>query len=130
MKGGIGMKRGGGGESPQRAAVAKPIGSPAAQQAPKQRRAGKGAGDAAKGGTATPPGLADVAIHTPPRAAQAGGGEGAPGAGCAADEVLAYVIRSERAQKELVEDLEQRTAEHVNQFRQEMHERFFRPTIS
>ena len=118
MKGGIGMMRGSGGDSPQKAAAAKPIGSPAAWQAPKLRRAGKGAGDAAQGGTATPPGLADVAIHTPPRLADAaGGGEGGPGAGCTADEVLAYVLRSERAQKELVEDLEQRTAEHVNQFR-------------
>ena len=125
MKGGTSLKRGSGaGDSPQTPAAVKPIGSPATRQPPKKDRAGKGAGDAAKGSTATPPSLADVAIHTPPLVAPAGGGVGAPEDGCAADEVLAYVLRSELAQKELVEDLEQRTAEHVNQFRQEMHERF------
>ena len=34
---------------------------------------------------------------------------------------MAY-LRSELAQNELVDDLEQRTAEHFNQFRQEIHE--------
>ena len=80
MKGGTSLKRGSGGDSPQKAAAVKPIGSPATRQPPKKGRAGKGSGDAAKGSTATPPGPGDApgpgggAIYMPPRAEQAGGG--------------------------------------------------------
>ena len=129
MKGGQSLKRSGAVTTPQKPVTALPVGSPAVLQPPKKNRGGKAGGGTAQpgtgkgSGTATPPGLSlgDMPIHTPPpRTGQADASD--PEVDCTAAEVMAYVLRGERAHKDLVEDLEQRTAHSFNVFRQEHHE--------
>ena len=128
MKGGNGTKRSSGAGpagafdgSPQRAATAAPIGSPAAASVPK-RRPGKGY-------TTPPRASSDVVLFTPPGAQPPPGipqpSAGAiPQAGCSLEELRVFTLFASNFNKDATEDLERRIAEQTNAFRQEVHERF------
>ena len=124
MKGGNGTKRGSGPAapdgSPQRAAAAAPIGSPAAAHLPK-RRPGKGY-------TTPPRASSDVAIFTPtagqPPGLPPAGGVAIPKPGCSAEELRAFVVYAVNFNKDANSDLELRTTELANALRQEEYDRF------
>ena len=125
MKGANGIKRVPVDGTPTRSTASAPIGSPAAASLPK-RRPGKGY-------TTPPRASSDVAIYTPPEArppaAQPPGlapssGVAIPKPGCSAEELRAFVVFAANFNRDATADLELRSTEQANAFRQEVYERF------